>query len=254
MSDLFLWGTPAAPLDKIESAMNAGQDFIGDDLCDHYAFRQAKADWQIWITTGSKPLPRKVVITNRTDESAPAVGVPDRLESETELHGRGFQVHAAQGRVQDRDRSAEDKVEERQHEEIIRQSASGRVGRLVLASFAMAPYADAAAVEVAVAAAVRRWWWWWRRRVAALGSGWRRRRRSQRSGQRWRRRPGRGAGRQQQGRYAHQQCPQQLASTTSTPSANVNVNVEGRWLLRRRLGQRLSPGRDRRGGGRRASP
>ena len=53
LSDLFLWGTPAAPLDKIESAMNAGQDFIDDDLCDHYAFRQGKIDWQIWITPGA---------------------------------------------------------------------------------------------------------------------------------------------------------------------------------------------------------
>ena len=71
LSDLFLWGTPAAPLDKIESAMNAGQDFIGKDLCDHYAFRQGKADWQIWITTGAKPLPRKIVIVNRDDEARP---------------------------------------------------------------------------------------------------------------------------------------------------------------------------------------
>ena len=71
LSDLFLFGTPAAPLDKIESAMNTGQDFIDDDLCDHYAFRQGKVDWQIWITTGSKPLPRKVVITNRADEARP---------------------------------------------------------------------------------------------------------------------------------------------------------------------------------------
>jgi hypothetical protein len=71
LSDLFLWGTPAAPVDKIESAMNAGQDFVGDELCNHYAFRQAKADWQIWIATGSRPLPRKVVITNRTDEARP---------------------------------------------------------------------------------------------------------------------------------------------------------------------------------------
>ena len=71
LSDLFVWGTPAAPLDKIESAMNAGQDVIGDDLCDHYAFRQGKVDWQIWITTGAKPLPRKVVITNRSDEARP---------------------------------------------------------------------------------------------------------------------------------------------------------------------------------------
>lgn len=69
--DLFTWGTPAAALDKIESAMNAGQDFIGDDLCDHYAFRQGDIDWQIWITAGTKPLPRKLVITNRADEARP---------------------------------------------------------------------------------------------------------------------------------------------------------------------------------------
>ena len=71
MSDMFLWGTPAAPLDKIDSAMNAGQDFIDNDLCDHYAFRQGNTDWQIWITTGAKPLPRKLVITNRSDEARP---------------------------------------------------------------------------------------------------------------------------------------------------------------------------------------
>jgi hypothetical protein len=71
LSDLFLWGTPAAPLEGIQSAMNAGQDFVGEDLCDHYAFRQGNFDWQIWITTGSKPLPRKIVITNRADEARP---------------------------------------------------------------------------------------------------------------------------------------------------------------------------------------
>jgi hypothetical protein len=71
LSDLFLWGTPAAPLDKIESAMNAGQDFVGKSLCDHYAFRQGQIDWQIWIEAGSSPLPRKLVITNRTDEARP---------------------------------------------------------------------------------------------------------------------------------------------------------------------------------------
>jgi hypothetical protein len=71
LDDLFRFGTPAAQFDKIESAMNAGQDFVDDDLCDHYAFRSGKIDWQIWITTGSKPLPRKVVITNRSDDARP---------------------------------------------------------------------------------------------------------------------------------------------------------------------------------------
>ena len=71
MADLFLWGTDDAPLDDIESAMNAGQDFIGKDLCDHYAFRQGKVDWQIWISAGDSPLPRKLVITSRFDEARP---------------------------------------------------------------------------------------------------------------------------------------------------------------------------------------
>jgi hypothetical protein len=71
LSDLFVWGTPAAPLDKIESAMNAGQDFVADELCDHYAFRQGQIDWQVWIASGGKPLPRRIVITYRGDEARP---------------------------------------------------------------------------------------------------------------------------------------------------------------------------------------
>jgi hypothetical protein len=72
LADVFLFGTPAAPLDKLESAMNAGQDFIEGELCDHYAYRQGKLDWQIWISAAAgKPLPRKIVITNRADEARP---------------------------------------------------------------------------------------------------------------------------------------------------------------------------------------
>jgi len=71
MSDLFIWGTDAAPLDQIVSAMNAGQDFIGKELCDHYAFRQGSIDWQVWISAGKQPLPRKLVVTNRADEARP---------------------------------------------------------------------------------------------------------------------------------------------------------------------------------------
>jgi hypothetical protein len=71
MNDLFVWGTPNAPVDKIESAMNAGQDIVEGTVCDHYAFRQGKVDWQIWIAAGDKPLPRKIVITNRNDEARP---------------------------------------------------------------------------------------------------------------------------------------------------------------------------------------
>src|SRR5262249_12713292 len=69
LSDLFVWGTPSAPVDRITSAMNAGQDFVGRDLCDHYAFRQGDFDWQIWISADGRLLPRKLVIVNRADEA-----------------------------------------------------------------------------------------------------------------------------------------------------------------------------------------
>lgn len=71
MADLFLWGTDHAPLDNMTSAMNAGQDFVDNTLCNHYAFRQGDIDWQIWVEAGSRPLPRKLVITNRTDDARP---------------------------------------------------------------------------------------------------------------------------------------------------------------------------------------
>lgn len=71
LADLFTWGTPAAPIERIDSAMNAGQDYVDDELCDHYAFRQGKFDWQIWISADDKPLPRKLVIINRADEERP---------------------------------------------------------------------------------------------------------------------------------------------------------------------------------------
>ena len=38
---------------------------------DHYAFREAEVDWQIWIAQGDSPVPRKIVITDRTDPSSP---------------------------------------------------------------------------------------------------------------------------------------------------------------------------------------
>jgi len=71
LQDLFLFGTPEAKFDQFESAMNAGQAIVGGEVCDHYAFRQKGLDWQIWIATGGKPLPRKVVITRRDDEARP---------------------------------------------------------------------------------------------------------------------------------------------------------------------------------------
>ena len=50
----------------------AAQDIVDGDVCDQYAYRQGRIDWQIWISARpGRPLPRKLVITNRADEARP---------------------------------------------------------------------------------------------------------------------------------------------------------------------------------------
>lgn len=69
--DLFLWGGPHAATNEITAATDIGDGEIGGVTCEHYAFRQPGLDWQVWIQLGSHPLPRKLVLTNTTDEARP---------------------------------------------------------------------------------------------------------------------------------------------------------------------------------------
>jgi len=71
LADLFYWGTDKADLNAIQSAINVGPASIDGVLCDHYAFRQAGVDWQLWIERDKNPLPRKLVITTTDEETQP---------------------------------------------------------------------------------------------------------------------------------------------------------------------------------------
>ena len=48
-----------------------GQGVVDGVECEHLAFRTPDTDWQIWIETGAKPVPRKYVITSKTVAGAP---------------------------------------------------------------------------------------------------------------------------------------------------------------------------------------
>lgn len=43
--------------------------------CYHLAFEQATIDWQLWIDAGKEPLPRKLVITYKTEDEVPQYSV-----------------------------------------------------------------------------------------------------------------------------------------------------------------------------------
>jgi len=70
LADLFYWGERHTAND-LQSAVDIGPSQIGGVTCEHYAFRQDGADWQIWLQLGDYPLPRKLVITTTTDEARP---------------------------------------------------------------------------------------------------------------------------------------------------------------------------------------
>jgi hypothetical protein len=48
-----------------------GKGVIDGVECDHLAFRGIDTDWQIWIESGAKPIPRKYVITSKGVAEAP---------------------------------------------------------------------------------------------------------------------------------------------------------------------------------------
>ncbi len=55
----------------ISSGFMVGTTLFNDVSCDHFAFRGIDTDWQIWIRTGTQPLPCKMVITSREVLNAP---------------------------------------------------------------------------------------------------------------------------------------------------------------------------------------
>ena len=69
--DLFSWGTDRADVAAIQSAIYIGPTKIDGVPCDHFAFRNADVDWQIWIQQGETPVPRKLVITTMDQEEHP---------------------------------------------------------------------------------------------------------------------------------------------------------------------------------------
>jgi hypothetical protein len=56
--------------DVVEAAV-IGKGVIDGVECDHLAFRNMETDWQIWIESGAKPIPRKYVITSKGIAEAP---------------------------------------------------------------------------------------------------------------------------------------------------------------------------------------
>ena len=73
LDDLFRWSDPnEARGEDFTSAFTVGPAIVDGVATDHYAFREADHDWEVWIQKGDKPLPRKLAIVGRSDPAKPA--------------------------------------------------------------------------------------------------------------------------------------------------------------------------------------
>jgi hypothetical protein len=52
-------------LKETTSGFVVGPSTVGGVKSTHLAFRGAEVDWQVWIENGSKPLPRKFILTSK---------------------------------------------------------------------------------------------------------------------------------------------------------------------------------------------
>jgi len=70
-ADLLLSNAYDDLMADVLDAKQIGQGVVDGVECDHLAFRNTDVDWQIWIETGSRPIPRKYVITSKAVTEAP---------------------------------------------------------------------------------------------------------------------------------------------------------------------------------------
>ena len=69
--DVLYQATAGTLLENVRTGQLVGDAEVEGVACDHLAFRQTDADWQLWVEKGDRPLPRKIVITTRNEVGDP---------------------------------------------------------------------------------------------------------------------------------------------------------------------------------------
>jgi len=70
-ADLLLSQSYTVLVAGVKEAKHIGRGIIDGVECEHLAFRNFDTDWQLWVEAGERPIPRKMVITSKTVNSAP---------------------------------------------------------------------------------------------------------------------------------------------------------------------------------------
>ena len=91
--------------DVVEAAV-IGKGVIDGVECDHLAFRNVETDWQIWMESGARPIPRKYVITSKGTARGAAIHAADQ-GLEDRRGRRRLRVQGRSSRQEDRNQRTE---------------------------------------------------------------------------------------------------------------------------------------------------
>ncbi|KRG69119.1 DUF2092 domain-containing protein [Pseudoxanthomonas dokdonensis] len=97
LADLFLWGTDIARRTPMSSAIYVGPAKMGDAVLDQYAVRQGDVDWQVWLSRGDAPLPRKLVMTANNDPARPAYTAVLHWDTQAKVAASDFTFSPPEG-------------------------------------------------------------------------------------------------------------------------------------------------------------
>ena len=98
LEDLFRWNDPKfARAENLKSGYPIGTATLNGVTTDHYAFREPEVDWEVWIERGQRPLPRKLVIVDRTDPAHPTFIARLNWNVNPSLSDRDFAFTPGQG-------------------------------------------------------------------------------------------------------------------------------------------------------------
>jgi len=78
LADFLYADSYARLMESVQRGVYLGIHDAAGVPCHHLSFEQATVDWQIWIDAGTEPLPRKLVITYKTEDEVPQYSVTIR--------------------------------------------------------------------------------------------------------------------------------------------------------------------------------
>jgi len=95
----FLRSDPYQDLRKnVTSGTDLGPVTVMGVPCEHLAFSEEHLDWQVWIETGAKPVPRKFLITYKDEPDAPQfIAIFSNWDFETKLPDFVFKFEPPEG-------------------------------------------------------------------------------------------------------------------------------------------------------------